>query len=1054
MSSSPQLSFAQERLWLLQQVFPESAAYNVTRLLRVQTDLDPSALARALNALVARHEVLRTTITADEGRPRARVLENASVELRLLDLAGSPEAETAANAEAVALARVPFDLSKDVLLRAALIRTDVREHLLVLVTHHVASDEGSRGLLVSDLDALYRAELESAPSPLPPLPLQYADHAADQRRRVEGAALERGLAYWREQLAAAPRGIDLPADRPRPSAPTFAGAREATVLPVELLESLQSLARKQRVTLFMTLLAAFVAVLHRYTRERDLVVGTAISGRNRPELEPLIGLFLNNLALRIDVDPDQSFSMLLDRVRTIAIEGYEHQDVPFERVVEEVNPGRDLARSPLFQVAFTLEGASTRAVSFAGVEAEVGGLDAGVTKYDLALVTAAREDGLHALVEYSSDLFDVETVRRFLRHYEMLLRDVAERPDVALADLTLLSGDERRDVLETWNETADTYPQESLDSLVVAQARRTPKRIAVAGAGEALSFSELDRRSDLLAGYLRSLGVAEGTLVGICLERTPRLLTCLLAILRAGGAYVPIDPAYPQTRQAMMLSDSCAPVVLTEAQLAPTLPETDADIVLVDAGWDAIEGAGLTAPVLDDDPERLAYVIYTSGSTGRPKGVEIPHRALVNFLWSMRAEPGLEEEDVLVAVTTLSFDIAGLELWLPLVTGARCVLATAAEAAEPRALVDLLRASRATVMQATPTTWRMLVESGWDGLPSVKALCGGEALPVELAEQLVERGLKLWNMYGPTETTIWSACDRVSAGERPTLGQPLRNTQLYVVDERRQPVPVGVAGELLIGGDGVAAGYRDLPELTAEKFTANPFLHGGRVYHTGDLVRRRPDGRVEFLGRLDQQVKVRGFRIELGEIETRLALHDDVAAVVCSVFTGGVEDRLVAYVRRSGTAGAAELRRFVAETLPAYMVPAHIEFVDAFPLTPNGKVDRAALPAPGTERQREEELVAPRTALEEELCSIWQDVLAVAPIGVLDDFFELGGTSLLAVLMAARVQTALGIDLAVARVFEHSTIAELAQSLSDDLIRHESDDELAALLAEVEAVTE
>jgi amino acid adenylation domain-containing protein len=632
-----------------------------------------------------------------------------------------------------------------------------------------------------------------------------------------------------------------------------------------------------------------------------------------------------------------------------------------------------------------------------------------------------RRNGSRGIAGVDDDLL--------IGHVRTLLAAAVAEPHAPAAALAILSDPERRLLLEDWNDTAAEYPRTCLPELLAARVAATPDAIAVEFEAEQLTYAELDARANRLAHHLIALGVGTDVLVGICVERSLEMLVGLLGILKAGGAYVPIDPAYPADRQEYMLENSQAPVVVTQAALRDGLPVGRAAVVCIDSDWPAIAARPAHAPPALADPEQLAYVIYTSGSTGKPKGVQVPHRALINFLVTMAQTPGLAASDVLVAVTTLSFDIAGLELYLPLITGARVVLAPAATSGDPRALAALLESSGATVMQATPTTWRMLVDHGWEPAGALKGLCGGEALPVALADALADLGIELWNMYGPTETTIWSTCARVHSGEPVTIGRPIANTSLYVLDPRMAPVPVGVAGELWIGGDGLARGYRARPDLTQERFVGDPFAGrpDARMYRTGDLVRYREDGCVEYLGRIDLQVKVRGFRIELGEIETVLTAHPAVGSAVVVARGGDHDAELAAYVIPRGVPVAAHaLRQYLTTKLPAYMVPSTLTTLQSFPLTPNGKVDRKALPEPTRERSGERELVEPRTALERKLVGIWERELGIRPIGVTDNFFDLGVTSIVAASLFAAIEHALGDDLPLGAIFRAPTIESLA----------------------------
>jgi amino acid adenylation domain-containing protein len=724
------------------------------------------------------------------------------------------------------------------------------------------------------------------------------------------------------------------------------------------------------------LAAVFAGVLYRYTNEELLVLGLVAAGEQAR-------------ILRLDFGGSPSFGTAVERAR---------------RAIDDSEP------APLPQVVLSLD-----------VQPE-----ADVRRHDLWLAAERRRDGFTLLLDYDADLYEPDSARRLLAHVQTLLESGASDPSAPLAELPLLSKEERSLVCDEWNATRRPFPRSCVDLLVAEQAGCSPDAVAVECDGRSLTFAELERRASCLARHLRGLGVRPDVLVGVALERSVELLVGLLGILKAGGAYVPIDPAYPVERQAYMLEDADVRVMVTQDRLLERVPSGAAHRVCLDRDWEEIERASEPEEGIERGPEQLAYVIYTSGSTGRPKGVEIPHRALANFLSSMRERPGLGADDVLVAVTTLSFDIAALELFLPLIVGGRIVIAPQGTAGDPRLLAELLAASSATVMQATPTTWRMLLDSGWRGRPGFKALCGGEALPMALAQELLACGIELWNMYGPTETTIWSSVCPLRPAEPVTIGRPIGNTTLYILDSRLQPLPVGVAGELHIGGEGVARGYRKRPELTAERFLANPF-GTGRIYKTGDLARYRRDGTVEYLGRLDHQVKVRGFRIELGEIETLLLRHPAVAEAVCVARDDGAGPELAAYIVPSGIpVVSARLRSYLSDHLPAYMVPRAVVSLPSFPLTPNGKIDRKALPAPPRERMTDDEAVLPRTPLEHRLARIWERVLGVKPIGVTDNFFDLGTTSLVAAQLFAQIEHELGGTLPLGAVFRAPTIEALA----------------------------
>jgi amino acid adenylation domain-containing protein/non-ribosomal peptide synthase protein (TIGR01720 family) len=1029
------VSFAQQRLWFLKQYEPDSPEYNIPQMFRLRGRLDDDALRRALDAIVLRHESLRTTFKGVEGVPLQWVAEDSDLEVPLVDLTGRPEAEREAEARRLAAeeARKPIDLSQSPLLRARLYRLDADDHLLFLNVHHIVYDGWSQGVFLRELAALYDAFTAGLPSPLPEPPVQYVDFAQWQREWMSGEVLQRQLAYWSRQLGAAPL-LEIPTDRPRPALRTHAGAARGFTLPRDLSEHLGRLAQAEGVTLFMLLAAGFKALLHHHTGQEDVTLGTLLANRRRPELEGMIGFFANTLALRTDLSGDPRFRELLQRERDVALDAHAHQDLPFEKLVEEINPPRDLARTPIFQAMFILQNAPGEPLRLSGLSLEAVPVDSRTAKTDLTLYMTQEADGFTGFVEYNTALYEPETMDRLLGHFRLLLAAVADNPELRLSELPLLGEAERRDLLSGWNDTRAEVPPVTLHGLIQERVRATPDAVAVEFAGELLTYAELDARANRLARHLRELGVCPEVLVGLAVERSLDMLVGVLAVMKAGGAYVPLDPDYPRERLAFMLEESRLSVLVTQEKLIEKLPPATARLVAVDRDAAAI-AAQSSAPLEElAEPGDLAYVIYTSGSTGRPKGVQIPHAAVVNFLLSMARRPGLGAQDILLAVTTLSFDIAGLELYLPLVTGGRVLIASREVASAGEQLRELLERSGATVMQATPATWRLLLAAGWEGNPHLKVLCGGEALPRDLANQLSRVTGSLWNVYGPTEATIWSTLDRLEPAEGPvSIGRPLANTQIYLLSRRMNPVPVGVPGELLIGGAGLARGYRNRPDLTADRFIPHPFPElvdapGARVYRTGDLARFLSDGRVEFLGRIDHQVKVRGFRIELGDIEAALAEHPAVAhAVVLAREDRPGDKRLVGYlVPKAGQQAPAvtDLRAWLKEKLPEYMIPALFMPLETFPLTPNGKVDRRALPPPD-KAVAAREYVAPRDEKEETLAAIWVEVLGLERVGIHDDFFELGGDSLLVIRVVTKANKA-GLGVTTKQVFQHRTVAELA----------------------------
>jgi amino acid adenylation domain-containing protein len=1028
-------SFAQQRLWFIEQLEPGTHTYNVGRGVRLRGRLDIGALRRSLNTIVERHEALRTSFNAVDGMPVQVFAPVLSLPLPVADLTGLPDEEREAQGQRLAEEEIrrPFDLTRAPLFRARVLRLGSDDHILVVTLHHIISDEWSLGVLFRELDVLYQGELSGVPAALPALPIQYADYAEWQREWLQGERLARQLKYWTERLRGAPPVLKLPTDRPRPPLQTFRGLRQNHLMPPALGRSLRELSRSTGSTLFMTALAAFQTLLARYSGQGDIVVGSPIAGRTRTETEGLIGFFVNTLALRTDLSGDPTFRELLGRVREGAFGAYEHQEVPFERLVEELRPERSLSHSALFQVLFTVQNSAAPSPRLAGLEVEPLRLERGIARFDLTLYLRDEADGMWALLEYNTDLLDAASAGRMLGHYQTLLEAIAAEPDQRISRLPLLTERERHQALTEWNSAPAGDTSGTVLDRLESQAETTPDAVAVMFQADAITYRELHRRADRVARILRPRGVGPEVVVGICMERSVEMVVGLLGILKAGGAYLPLDPSYPAERLALMIADAGAPVVLTQQALAGKLPSSGAALLCLDAlDEHGAEGdrsrveSGVTG-------DHQAYLIYTSGSTGRPKGVQITHGALANLLDSMREMTGLGPNDTLLAVTRLSFDIATLELLLPLMVGARLVIAPREAAMDGRMLATELERTGATTLQATPTTWGMLIESGWAGVAGLKALSGGEPLPAGLARELLARGLTLWNLYGPTETTIYSTGDRVPAGESPVIGRPIAATRTHLLDSQLNLVPVGVPGELYIAGAGLARGYLKRPELTADRFFPDPFAvtPGSRIYRTGDLMRRRPDGGLEFLGRTDDQVKLRGFRIELGEIGATLARHPAVSQVVVLAREDAPgEKRLIAYVvpAAGATPSAGELRDHLQHTLPDYMVPAAFVLLSGLPQTPNGKLDRAALPVPDRERPEPMSTFAPpRTAVEEVLAGIWSEVLGLDQVGIHDDFFALGGHSLLATRIVARIATTLGVELPLRMIFEAPTVAGQAE---------------------------
>ncbi|MEO1376010.1 MAG: amino acid adenylation domain-containing protein [Cyanobacteria bacterium J06635_10] len=1043
------LSFAQQGLWFIHQLNPEKGAYNIPIVINLKGCVNQAILQKCLNEIVRRHEVLRTSFTLRDGQPVQVINQDVSLTLTFEDLRSLPESErnNAAVHLTKELAQQPFDLSSKSLIHTKYLQIDDQNYHLVIVLHHIIADGWSIGIFIKELVGLYDAYSKNEVPQLPELPIQYRDFVNWQRKWIDSERTQPLLTYWKQKLQGELPVLSLPTDRPRSPVQTFKGARDQLVLPQTLRTELKNLSRQQGVTLFMTLLTAFKILLYRYTGQTDIIVGSPIANRNRAEIEQLIGFFVNVLVLRTELSEDLSFQELLARVKSTAYKAYVHQDLPFEKLVEELQPNRDLSYNPLFQVMFVLQNVPIPNLDLSDISVSYEEGDNGTSKFDLTLFIEDSEQGLVATCEYNTDLFNANTITRMLGHFQTLLSSIVNDPQQCISELQLLTPPEIQQLLVEWNDTKTDYPEDKcIHQLFEAIVEKTPSDIAVIFENQQLTYQELNSRANQLAHYLQQQGVKSDTVVGICMERSLEMVVGLLAIMKAGGAYMPLDPAYPKERLAFTLSDSQVRVLLVNTHLVNDLPPHSGQLVCIDT--DSREFAEYSSEnlVSNATPENLAYVIYTSGSTGKPKGVQIPHRAVVNFLTSMRQSPGLRKEDVLLSVTTLSFDIAALELYLPLIVGARLVLVNR-EAISPKGmrfaiadgtqLLKELVANDVTVMQATPATWRILIGAGWQK-SRMKILCGGEALDSSLAHQLLERGQEVWNLYGPTETTIWSAALDIKYQEQHSsvspIGCPIANTQLYILDSHQQLVPVGIPGELHIGGVGLARGYWNRAELTAEKFIPNPFAQGTHLYKTGDKVRYLADGKIEFLGRIDHQVKIRGFRIELGEIEALLKKHPQVReTVVISREDTSNDCRLVAYIvtHENTKPSVNELRGFLKQKLPEYMLPSAFIVLDALPLTPNGKIDRRALPAPDNQRpELTASFLAPQSEMEQQIAKLWQEVLHLDQVGINDNFFDLGGNSLLMLQVNNKLRTILQGDISVVTMFQNPTIYSLAEYLS------------------------
>jgi amino acid adenylation domain-containing protein len=1034
------LSFAQERLWFTDQLEPGSAVYNIPVVRWLGGALDEAALERSLGEIVRRHEALRTVFREVDGSPVQVIAPFGGFSLPVEDLSGLGEADLEA---AVRLrigedARQAFDLSAGPLFRAALLRLAAEDHVLLVSMHHIVSDGWSMGVFFREFSSLYEAYREGRESPLPELPVQYADYAVWQRTQLDGEGLNRQLAYWKERLTGAPGLLELPTDHPRPAVQTFRGASVPVDLSLELLERLQALGRSEGATLYMTLLSAFQVLLSKYAGSEDVVVGSPIAGRTRGEVEELIGFFVNTLVLRTDLSGEPSFREVLRRVRDLTLGAYAHQEVPFEKLVAELQPERSLSNSPIFQVMFALQNAESQGAALQGLKMGAGGAAMETAKFDLSLTLAETAQGLRGGLNYSTDLFERGTMERMVGHLARVLEQAAARPEARLAELDLLSPEERGLVVDAWNRTEAEYPADrGVHERFQEQAARTPGAVAVRFQEESLTYGELNERANRLAHHLAGVGVRPETRVAICLERGPEMVVSVLAVLKAGGAYVPLDPAYPAERVAFMLADATVPVLVTQESLRPALPAGDGvKVVSVDGDGDRVAAQPAENPERGVSPEHLAYVIYTSGSTGTPKGVLVQHGSLANLLAATREAFGVGDGDVMPALASYAFDIWLFEALLPLTSGAAVRLVERDRVLDVPALLEEI--ADATLVHAVPALMRQLVQVERE-TPRLgrlrRAFVGGDRVPADLLAEMREvlAGAETHVFYGPTEGTILASVHPVPADgvHGHPIGRPLGNVRLYVCDGLGGPQPAGVPGELLVGGAGVARGYLGRAAMAAERFVPDPFSAegGARLYRTGDRARWRADGTLEFLGRTDFQVKVRGFRIEPGEIEAVLRQHESVTECVVVAredVPGG--QRLVAYV--VGGVKADELREHVRRSLPEYMVPAAYVVLEALPLTPTGKLDRKALPAPEFASDVDR-YVAPRTPAEEVLAGIWAEVLKVERVGVHDNFFALGGHSLLVVTLVERMRRR-GLRADVRALFVTPTVAELAAAAEGD----------------------
>ena len=1047
------LSFAQQRMWFIDQFQPRSAAYNIS-VIRPYGALRLEALERTLDEIVRRHEVLRTRFIVVEGEPRQEVLPPYHVNVQVHDLQefDKEQREIQVRRLAQEQAAQPFDIPQGPHLAVHLFRLEPENHVLLLSLHHIISDEWSTDVFLRELREIYQAYVRGGESPLPELPIQYSDFAAWQRDRLEGDALQKQVAYWKDQLADAPALLEMPTDRPRPPVQRFEGRSKLFSLPLHLMENLKAVGNEENATLFMVLLAAFNVLLHRYSRQNDIVVGTPIANRTRPEIERLIGPVANTLALRTDLSGLPTFREVLRRIKEVTLGAYAHQDLPFEKLVEELQPDRNLSYSPIFQVLFILQNLSARSVEdAAGKLTAPFRVDTGTSKFDLTVLLAEEVDGLSGYVEYDTMLYDGTSIDRMIGHMQCLLQGIVDDPDGPIRSLPILPPDEQQQIVGDWNATTAGYEDDQCaQQLFESQVERTPDAFAVEFIGSKLTYRELNERANQLAWFLKQQGVGPEIRVGICMERSLEVVVALLGVLKAGGVHTPLDPGYPKERLGFMLSDAQMQIVLTQTSMQEVLPKHELPTLLLDVEWSRVEAFATNNPSIETKPDNLAYVVYTSGSTGRPKGVAMRHRTLANlFQWQLKRYRNNPVARTL-QFTSFSFDVSVQEILNTLCTGGVLIMMPEELRREPLRAAEFLIENEIERLYLPFTALHLLCE-GFEAIDRYPAtlqeiVSTGEQMrltePIRRSLAKVS-GLVLHNQYGPTETHFATGFslkgDPHAWPTLPLVGRPLDNTRIYVLDEYYQAVPIGVAGEVYIGGVPIARGYLERPRQNAEKFLPDPYCQepSERIYRTGDLARFCADGNLEYLGRLDHQVKIRGYRIELGEVEATLVKNLEVqsAVVVPSQDASGT-NRLLAFVipREGLTPTVTDLRQYLKEKLPEYMVPTTIVISETLPISPNGKIDRKALSVPDSSRPEiEEDYVAAQTEFEMVLAKIWCEVLEIERVGVDDNFFDLGGHSLLATQVFSRIAEAMHVRLRLRRLFESPTIRELAVVVQEEV---------------------
>lgn len=1091
------LSFSQQRLWFLEQFEPGSPIYNVPCTVRMIGTLNATALEKALNSIIQRHEVLRTTFSTVNDQPVQVINGELALPLDIIDLRleSLPEREAIATRLAVEKARQPFDLSVGPLWRSTLLRLEDAEHWLLLTMHHIVSDGWSLGLLLHEIRAFYDSFLHVQETALPKLSIQYADFACWQRKWMQGEVLDTQLSYWKKQLAGGPPVLELITDYPRPAAQTYNGLLQSFNWPLALLNGLNELARRENATLFMVLLAAFHVLLYRYSGQDDINIGIPIANRNRAETDPLIGFFINTLVMRGDLSGNPTLLEFLARIREVTLGAFAHQDLPFEMLMEETHDQRDMSHTPFFQEMFVLNNAPIQSLELPGLKLTPVEIDNCTAKFDLVLSMMEEKDGLYGKMEFNTDLFRPSTIERMILHLQHLVEDIVENPRQHLDDLQMMSKSERYLVLQAWNDTAlGATADKCAHELFSQQVEKTPDSVAVVLGREKLTYAELDRRANQLAHHLKRMGIGPEVSIGVCLERSLEMVVSLLAILKAGGVYIPMDPAFPRERISYMIEDAHVSVLITQQSLISGLgflisensdqsfpirnPQPairNLKVLCIDSDSEIITRESPDAVACEVFPDNLAYVIYTSGSTGQPKGVLVSHRAIADHCLDMQRHYHLTANDKVLQFAAANFDASLEQILTTVISGATLVL-RGEEIWSTSEFHDMMVEHGLTVINPPTAYWHQLAQEWAESpelvptqLPRLVIAGGDQMLPEGVSQwrRTPLRSVPLLNAYGPTETIITTTTfpvhtlsPQAETDQRIPIGKPLQNRKAYILDREGQPVPLGVPGELCLGGERLARGYLNRPDLTAEKFVPDSFSgeEGARLYRTGDLARYLGDGNIEFLGRVDQQVKIRGFRIELGEIESAMRQYAGVRqAVVLAREDDPGDKRLVAYValEEGANASTADLREYLREKLPEYMVPTAFVILEQMPVNAVGKIDRKALPAPAQDDiAAARDFVAPRTPIEQTLADIVVDVLKLERVGVHDNFFDLGGHSMMATRVISRLRQIFQVDIPLRSLFEAPTIEGLALSIAKMQAAQEDQDQMNQLLAEIEQLSE